>query len=108
MPVTSNANGSGGIVDAINDTIWRQNELPNVAIHEFANDAARSRKRGERLRLLDQRKPQFLGGLWTIRTNVEHNISKIGYRSRCDDYFVVHEAIIFSTSARGTPSPRSS
>ena len=108
MPVASNTDNSRAVIDSINDTIGRQYELPNIAIRKFSNNPARTRKCGEGLCFLDQRISQFSGSLGTIRADVEHDISKIGYRPRGDNYFVVHEAIIFSTSARGTPSPRSS
>jgi len=108
VPEASNADNSCGIIDSVNDSIGWQYELSDVIVRKFANDSSRTGKYRKGLRFFDERQTQSLGCLGTIRADVEHDISRIGYRSRSDDYLVVHEAIIFSTSASGTPSPRSS
>jgi hypothetical protein len=59
VPVPGNAHNSRCIVDAIDNTIGRQNKLPNVAVCKFANDASRTGKRREGFRLLNKRYPNL-------------------------------------------------
>jgi len=53
MPVASNANYSCRIVDAVDDPIRRQNELPNVVVRKFADNPTQARKRSKGLRFFD-------------------------------------------------------
>jgi len=70
MPIAGDANNSCSVIYSIDDTIRRQNKLANVLVPKFADNPARTRKRGEHLGFLNQRITESLGSLGSIRTDV--------------------------------------